>query len=53
MGIDGLLRHLKECNKEKNLEEYRGMRAAVDTYSWLDFCYLGYINLSKVQMERK
>lgn len=34
MGIDGLLKNLKTCMREKNLEEFRGQKAAVDTYAW-------------------
>jgi exonuclease-1 len=39
MGIYGLLKNLKKCIQEKNLEEYRGQRAAVDTYAWYLFLY--------------
>jgi hypothetical protein len=43
MGIDGLLKNLKKCMQEKNLEEYRGQKAAVDTYAWYSILYKGYI----------
>jgi exonuclease-1 len=41
MGIYGLLKNLKKCIKEKNLEEYRGQRAAVDTYAWYSLLRAG------------
>ena len=34
MGIDGLLKNLKQAMKEKNLKDYKGKTAAVDTYAW-------------------
>lgn len=44
MGIDGLLKNLKKCMQEKNLEQYRGQKAAVDTYAWyMKISNIGYI----------
>ena len=34
MGIDGLLKNLKKTMKERNLKDYKGQKAAVDTYAW-------------------
>ncbi len=47
MGINGLLQHLKACCKEKKLHEYRGQRAAVDTYAWYLLSYSGSTKSSK------
>lgn len=34
MGIEGLLRSLKEVTVHRHLREYKGKTIAVDTYVW-------------------
>lgn len=34
MGIEGLLRSLKEVTIKKHLREYKGKTVGIDTYVW-------------------
>lgn len=47
MGIDGLLRSLKEVIVNRHLSEYKGKVVAVDAYVWYSGTKLGSTKLSR------
>ena len=48
MGIEGLLRNLKEIVQVRHLREYNGLTVAIDTYCWYKLWRrIGFTRLSR------